>query len=98
MSTASILGKQSLHPARSTLDTYSSSSFNLSIPSFWIWLTLNEQVSDTAFIRNLKSSLKNNESLQINRRGLVDLNDSGEKPVFSADELYWNRRLGLSFK
>ena len=60
--------------------------------------TLNEQVSDTAFIRNLKSSLKNNESLRVNRRGLVDLNDSGEKPVFSADELYRNRRLGLSFK
>ena len=60
--------------------------------------TLNEQVSDTAFIRNLKSSLKNNESLQVNRRGLVDLNDNGEKPVFSPDELYQNRHLGLSFK
>ena len=34
MSTASILGKQSLHPACSTLDTCSSSSFDLSIPSF----------------------------------------------------------------
>ena len=60
--------------------------------------TLNEQVNDTAFIRNLKSSLRTNQSLCVNRRGLVDLNDTGEKPVFSADELYRNRRFGLSFK
>ena len=32
------------------------------------------------------------------RRGLVDVNDIGEKPVFSPDELYRNRRLGLSVK
>ena len=34
----------------------------------------------------------------MNHRGLVDLNDNGEKPVFSPDELYRNRHLGLSFK
>ena len=46
--------------------------------------TLNEKVSDTTFIRNLKSLLKSNQSLLVNFRVLVGLNNYGEKPIFSA--------------
>ena len=56
------------------------------------------QDKETAFVRNLKTSIHNRKPLRVNRRGLVKLNDEVEKPVFSADELYRNRQRGLSCK
>ena len=55
------------------------------------------QGKETAFVRNLRTSIRNRKPLRINRRGLVKLNEA-EKPAFSANELYRNRQRGLSYK
>jgi hypothetical protein len=57
-----------------------------------------DQVHETAFIRNLRSSIKKKELLRANRRGLVQLNEDSDKPIFSLDELHRNRKRGLSYK
>ena len=56
------------------------------------------QGKETAFVRNLRTSIRNRKPLRINRRGLVKLNEEAEKPAFSANELYRNRQRGLSCK
>jgi hypothetical protein len=53
------------------------------------------QDKETAFVRNLRTSIHNRKPLRINRRGLVE---EVEKPAFNADELYRNRQRGLSCK
>ena len=56
------------------------------------------QDKETAFVRNLRTSICNKKPLRVNRRGLVKLNEEVEKPAFSANELYRNRQRGLSCK
>ena len=50
------------------------------------------QDKETAFVRNLQTSIRNRKPLRINRRGLVKLSEEAEKPAFSANELYRNRQ------
>ncbi len=43
-------------------------------------------------------ALKEGTPLFANRRGIVPISSESEKPIITVDELYRNRRLGLSFK
>lgn len=56
------------------------------------------QDKETAFVRNLRSSIRDRKPLRVNRRGLVKLSKEIDRPVFNADELYSNRQRGLSCK
>ena len=53
---------------------------------------------DTAYLKSLRASIDNGESLRANRRGLVGASDDSEKPIFTIDELHKSRKLGVSYK
>lgn len=51
-----------------------------------------------AYPLSILNALKEGTLLCANRWGIVPLSSESEKPMITADELYKNRRLGLSFK
>ena len=53
--------------------------------------------TETTYCANLRDAMRNNLPLRANRRGVI-FNSNGERPSFAIDELYRNRRMGLSYK
>ena len=53
--------------------------------------------TETTYCTNLRDAMRNNLPLRANRRGVI-FNSDGERPSFAIDELYRNRRIGLSYK
>ncbi len=53
---------------------------------------------ERAYPQSILNALKEGTPLFANRRGIVPLSSESEKPMITADELYKNRRLGMSFK
>lgn len=62
----------------------------------YIYLYICIQVK--AYPHSLKLSIENGEPLHSNRRGIVSLHSTSEKPTVTPSELVQMRRLGLSYK
>ena len=53
--------------------------------------------TDKAYPQSLKCSMLSSEPLKANRRGVIPLMSTSEKPVISAEEFIENRRRGMSY-
>jgi len=91
----SIRWKFGNNPSRLDADNATSTDGNLGA---LVTKRVRKTGEEKAYPQSVLRALKEKSPLYANRRGIVPLNAEKDKPIITSDELYKNRRLGLSFK